>query len=187
MFKYNIRGENIEITSAIRDYAEKRIGKLEKYFQDAPDATVYVNARTYQTGEAKAEVTIPLPRLTLRAEETSEELYSSIDLVVDKLDRQVKKYKTRINRHSREKLAELPSAEEEVEAPEEVLEGEDIQIVRSKHVSLKPMTAEEAALQMEMLGHTFFIFEDPDSGQPSLVYKRRKGQYGLIEIGPDAD
>ncbi|AMB99418.1 Fis family transcriptional regulator [Aerococcus urinaehominis] len=181
MFTYNIRGENIEITPAIREYAEKKIGKLEKYFQGEPDGTVYVNAKIYPNRDAKAEVTIPLNRLTLRAEETSQDLYGSIDLVVDKLERQVRKYKTKINRKAREggneDLIFAAGADEEVEE-----QDVDIEIVRTKRIGVKPMSAEEAVLQMEMLGHDFFIFEDAEEGNLSLVYARANGKYGLIEI-----
>ena len=88
MFKYNIRGENIEVTEAIRNYAEKKLSKLEKYFGDVANATVHVNLKVYSEKTAKVEVTIPLPYLVLRAEETSGDLYGSIDLVIDKLERQ---------------------------------------------------------------------------------------------------
>ncbi|MDK6290974.1 ribosome-associated translation inhibitor RaiA [Aerococcus urinae] len=185
MFTYNVRGENIEITPAIRDYAENKISKIEKYFKDAPDITVYVNAKVYQNGEAKAEVTVPLPRLTLRAEETSQDLYGSIDLVVDKLERQVKKYKTRINRKSREKgISDVMFTENNQEDSKDDNDS-NIEIVRTKSIAVKPMSAEEAVLQMEMLGHSFFIYEDAESESVSLVYKRHNGKYGLIEIEKD--
>ena len=100
MFRYNVRGENIEVTEAIRDYVEKKVGKLERYFSDSPEATVHVNLKVYTEKTAKVEVTIPLPYLVLRAEETSPDLYASIDLVVDKLERQIRKFKTKINRKS---------------------------------------------------------------------------------------
>ena len=172
MFTYNVRGENIKITSAIRQYAENKISRVEKYFKDTPEATVHVNA--------KVEVTIPLPRLTLRAEEISQDLYGSIDLVVDKLERQMKKYKTRINRKSREKG--IPEAIFHEVGNESNDSDNEIAIVRSKSISVKPMSAEEAVLQMEMLGHSFFIFENSEDETISLVYKRRNGKYGLIAI-----
>ena len=103
MFRYNVRGENIEVTAAIREYAEKKLSKLERFFDNVPEATAHVNLKVYTDKTAKVEVTIPLPYLVLRAEETSIDLYGSIDLVVDKLERQVRKYKTKINRKSREK------------------------------------------------------------------------------------
>ena len=179
MFKYNIRGENIEVTEAIRNYAEKKLSKLEKYFGDVDNATVHVNLKVYSEKTAKVEVTIPLPYLVLRAEETSGDLYGSIDLVVDKLERQVRKYKTKINRKSREKgfdIPVVPAVPEPVEEDESVLE-----IVRTKRVDLKPMDSEEAVLQMNMLGHNFFIYQDAETNETHIVYRRKDGKYGLIE------
>ena len=172
MFKYNIRGENIEVTEAIRQYAEKKISKLEKYFTDVANATVYVNLKVYAEKTAKVEVTIPLPYLVLRAEETS------IDLVVDKLERQVRKHKTKINRKSREKGFDvvLPPL---LEVPEEEETG--LEIVRTKRIDLKPMDSEEAVLQMNMLGHNFFIYQDAETNETNIVYRRKDGKYGLIE------
>lgn len=192
MFTYNVRGENIEITPAIREYAQKKISKIERYFNDSPDATAYVNAKVYPNKDAKAEVTIPLSGgLTLRAEETSQDLYGSLDLVVDKLERQVRKYKTKMNRKPRESAGLNGAVETQVQADREDFEneenGDQIKIVRRKTLSVKPMTAEEAVLQMEMLGHNFFIFEDAETGQGALVYARRKGSYGLIAIEDDLE
>ena len=179
MFQYNVRGENIEVTEAIRKYAEKKTAKLERYFDDTPDATVYVNLKIYPDRSAKAEVTIPLPFLVLRAEETTDDLYKSIDFVADKLERQVRKYKTKINRKSREKgfdgLTEFDDHSQVV--PEEP----ELEIVRSKQISLKPMDSEEAVLQMNMLGHDFFIYNDAETDAVSIVYRRNDGRYGLIE------
>lgn len=177
MFRYNVRGENIEVTPAIREYAEKKVGKLERYFTDVPDATAHVNLKVYAEKTAKVEVTIPLPYIVLRAEETSPDLYASIDLVVDKLERQIRKFKTKINRRTRGTAVEAPVAptsnqEEEVN---------DLDIVRTKRLSLKPMDSEEAVLQMNMLGHNFFIFEDAETNGTSIVYRRKDGKYGLIE------
>lgn len=183
MFKYNIRGENIEVTEAIRAYAEKKISKVEKYFEDVPNVIAHVNLKVYTEKTAKVEVTIPLPFLVLRAEETTEDLYGSIDLVVDKLERQVRKYKTKINRKSREKGFEtfevtVPVATEEVEE-------QDLEIVRAKRFTLKPMSSEEAVLQMNMLGHVFFVFEDSETGDTNIVYRRKDGKYGLIETNAE--
>lgn len=178
MFKYNIRGENIEVTAAIRSYVEKKVSKIERYFTDVPESTAHVNLKTYSDKTAKVEVTIPLPYLVLRAEETSPDLYGSVDLVVDKLERQMRKYKTKINRKSREKgfVMQVPVEE----GYDEDLEH-DVDIVRTKRLSLKPMDSEEAVLQMNMLGHNFFIFEDAETNGTSIVYSRKDGKYGLIE------
>lgn len=188
MFNYNVRGENIEVTKAIRDYAEKKVAKLERFFTDVPDATAYVNLKVYPDKTAKAEVTIPLSFLVLRAEETTPDLYASIDFVVDKLERQVRKYKTKINRKSREKgfegIRQLDqSAEEKVETQTNGEEAE-LEIVRSKRINLKPMDSEEAVLQMNMLGHDFFIYTDAETMEISIVYRRKDGRYGLIETNP---
>lgn len=185
MLRFNIRGENIEVTDAIRAYVEKRVSKLERYFdkERSPEATAHVNLKVYSDKNAKVEVTIPLPYIVLRAEETSHDLYASIDLVVDKLERQIRKFKTRINRKQREVSVDTQTAavflngqEAETEAKEHELE-----IVRTKRLSLKPMDSEEAVLQMNMLGHNFFIFEDAETNGTSIVYSRKDGKYGLIE------
>lgn len=181
MFRYNVRGENIEVTDAIRDYVEKKVGKLERYFTDVPNATAHVNLKVYTEKTAKVEVTIPLPYLVLRAEETSPDLYASVDLVVDKLERQIRKFKTKINRKSRETA--IPNAEAVLfnSEPTEEESESTLDIVRTKRVSLKPMDSEEAVLQMNMLGHNFFIFEDAETNGTSIVYRRKDGKYGLIE------
>ena len=152
MLKFNIRGENVEVTESIRDYVIKRISKLEKFFEDNVEANAHVNLKVYPNKTFKVEVTIPLPYLTLRAEETSSDMYGSIDLVTDKLERQIRKYKTKVNRKSREKgyknMDFVPDVEDEPVS-------DDLKIVRTKQISLKPMDPEEAVLQMDMLGHDF--------------------------------
>lgn len=179
MLKFNIRGENVEVTESIRDYVIKRISKLEKFFEDNVEASAHVNLKVYPNKTFKVEVTIPLPYLTLRAEETSSDMYGSIDLVTDKLERQIRKYKTKVNRKSREKgyknMDFVPDVEDEPVS-------DDLKIVRTKQISLKPMDPEEAVLQMDMLGHDFFVFEDAETNGTSVVYRRKDGRYGLIEI-----
>lgn len=178
MLKYNVRGENIEVTDALRSYVEKRLNKLEKYFELNQDVIAHVNLRVYRDRSAKVEVTIPLPYLVLRAEETTDDMYRSIDFVSEKLERQIRKYKTRVNRKSREKGLQdffVEQPEEEEKKPSE------FDIVRNKRVSLKPMDPEEAILQMDMLEHGFFVFEDAETNGTSVVYRRNDGRYGLIE------
>ena len=178
MLKFNIRGENVDLTDAIRDYVEKRISKINKFLEDNVDATAHVNLKVYKNKTFKVELTIPLPYLTLRAEETSNDMYASIDLVTDKLERQIRKYKTKVNRKSREKgLKNL-----EFVPGDDGTEDDSLKIVRTKEISLKPMDSEEAVLQMDMLGHDFFIFQDADTNGTSVVYRRNDGRYGLIEI-----
>ncbi|GEL08020.1 ribosome hibernation-promoting factor, HPF/YfiA family [Salisediminibacterium halotolerans] len=180
---FNIRGENLEVTSSLRDYVEKKVGKLEKYFDTAPSSDVHVKMSVLNK-EQKVEITIPMPRLLLRAEEKHTDMYAAIDLVIEKLERQIRKHKTKVNKKFRtdDSLKYMfknelePLAEEEIPA-----DDEDVQIVRTKRFDLKPMDAEEAVLQMDMLGHNFFVFADAASGSTSVVYKRRDGKYGLIE------
>lgn len=187
MLRFEIHGENLTITDAIRNYIEEKIGKLERYFNNVPNAIAHVKVKTYQNSSTKIEVTIPLKNVTLRAEERHDDLYAGIDLINSKLERQVRKYKTRVNRknrnrHDQEAFASLP---EENEVPslqdEEDNDDSDIEIIRSKNFSLKPMDSEEAVLQMDLLGHDFFIFTDRETDSTSIVYKRKDGKYGLIE------
>lgn len=183
MLNYNVRGENIEITSALRDYVEKKLQKLEKYFDNVPNSTAHVNMKVYSDKSAKVEVTIPLPYLVLRAEVTSPDMYASIDLVTDKLERQIRKYKTKLNRKSREKgFKDLGFMELPAELTEHHEEEPTFDVVRKKHVSLKPMDTEEAILQMNMLGHTFFIYQDAETDGTNIVYRRKDGRFGLIEV-----
>ncbi|MCD5450953.1 ribosome hibernation-promoting factor, HPF/YfiA family [Lactobacillus delbrueckii] len=182
MLKYNVRGENIEVTKALRDYVEKRLTKLEKYFDLSQDVIAHVNLKVYRDHSAKVEVTIPLPYLVLRAEETTDDMYRSIDFVSEKLERQIRKYKTRVNRKSREKGVKEFFIPEEAPVEEEKEEKAPMfKIVRNKRVSLKPMDPEEAILQMDMLEHDFFVFQDAETNGTSVVYRRNDGSYGLIE------
>ena len=180
MLKFNIRGENVEVTDAIRDYVVKRISKLERFLEPNVEANAHVNLKVYSNRTYKVEVTIPLSYLTLRAEETSNDMYGSVDLVTDKLERQIRKYKTKVNRKSREKgyknLEFVDTPSEEVEA------SDSLKIVRTKQIPLKPMDSEEAVLQMDMLGHDFFVYQDAETNGTSIVYRRNDGRYGLIEV-----
>lgn len=183
MIKYNIRGENVEVTEAIRSYIEEKVGKLDKYFTDGHDMTAHVNLKVYADKTNRVEITIPAKRVTLRAEDTSQDMYASIDLVEEKLERQIRKYKTRTNRRSKGAVPTGQVFADEfapLEAKDEVAE-DNVKIVRTKHVALKPMDAEEAMLQMEMLGHDFYVFTDAESNDTNVVYRRGDGNIGLIE------
>ncbi|MFB5660928.1 ribosome hibernation-promoting factor, HPF/YfiA family [Alteribacillus sp. HJP-4] len=191
---YNVRGENLEVTPALRSYVEKKVGKLERYFDTTPVADVHVRMQV-QNNENILEVTIPMPQLLLRAEETHADMYAAIDLVVEKLERQIRKYKTKVNRKFRQSGSVKYMFKNDIEelnnelatngepSNEEFPEGEvdELEIVRTKRFNLKPMDAEEAILQMDMLGHAFFVFSNAVSGDTNVVYRRRDGRYGLIE------
>lgn len=182
MIKFNIRGENVEVTEAIRTYVEEKISKLNKYFNDGHDVIAHVNLKVYSEKRSKVEVTIPAKNVTLRAEDTSQDMYASIDFVEEKLERQVRKYKTRVNRKSKFSTPTGQAFADEfapLDAADEI--ADDVKIVRTKHLALKPMDAEEAVLQMDMLGHDFYVFTDADSNGTNVVYKRSDGNIGLIE------
>lgn len=170
-----IRGENVEVTQSLKNYTYKKLEKLERYFGQ-PLETVRVNFKIYKVGQ-KVEVTIPATGIIVRAEETAHDLYAAIDLVVGKLERQIRKHKTKINRRVHQRaIVDIPFIADEVED-----ENEDVVVARNKRISLKPMSVDEAILQMELVGHQFYVFDDMDTEQTSVVYKRKDGKYGLIE------
>ena len=178
MIKFNIRGENLEVTDSLRTYVEEKVAKIEKYFNEDKELTAKVNLKVYREKTAKVEVTIPLGTMTLRAEDTSQDMYGSIDLVVDKIERQIRRNKTKIEKKHRQKVAtsQLFTAElVEDSTP-------DVQVVRTKQVDLKPMDLEEAILQLELLGHDFFIYTDANDSSTNVLYKREDGNLGLLEV-----
>ena len=172
--KVTIRGEKTKITQAMTDYANEKLAKLDKYVDNnaTVNANVLVKIRNHQD---KVEVTIPLKSYILRAEETQDDFYAAIDVVVEKLERQIRKNKTRLQSQIRDKKEFLfDNLEQEEEEEKEV-------IVKRKKVEVKPMSEEEAILQMELLGHQFYLFKDVDTNQPTVIYKRKYGDYGIIE------
>ncbi|MFC3928365.1 ribosome hibernation-promoting factor, HPF/YfiA family [Streptococcus caprae] len=180
MIRFSIRGENIEVTDAIRAYVEAKIAKIEKYFNDDQELSAKVNLKVYREKTAKVEVTIPLGSVTLRAEDVSQDMYGSIDLVTDKIERQIRKNKTKISRKHKEKVPTAQVFTAEFEA-EEVEENSAVNVVRTKNIELKPMDVEEAILQMDLLGHDFFIYTDAEDGATNVLYRREDGEFGLIE------
>lgn len=179
---FSIRGQQIEVTEALRDYVDKKLSRLDKYF-DAPlnsDGTVTLSV---VRGLHAVEVTIPLTGVLLRAEDRSDDMYSSIDAVVDKLERQIRKHKTKINRKLRQRgVKDILFAEGQANGAVAVEEGEDeLEVVRTKRFIMKPMDVEEAILQMNMVGHNFYVFSNIDTKEVNVVYKRNDGKYGLIE------
>ena len=171
-----IRGSKLEITEAMESYAKEKLTKLDKYIEDQEaKATVVVKVSGHLH---KVEVTIPLKSLILRAEESQEDFYAAIDLVIDKLERQIRKNKTRIASSKKKEVKDFAyNYIEEIEETDE----EPQTIVKRKKIDLKPMDEEEAILQMELLGHSFYLFKDMNTNKPTLVYKRKDGNYGVIE------
>lgn len=173
--KYNIRGEKVEITSAIRSYIEDKIGKLDKYFENPQtiNANVVVKIRG---NKQKMEITVPTMHYTLRSEESHDDLYAAIDLTVDKLERQIRKNKTKINSKNKKNL--IQNFEMDLE---DNFEEDNSRVVKRKTIDMKPMDEEEAILQMNMLGHSFFVFKNINTESVCVLYARKDGSYGIIE------
>jgi len=168
-----VKGRGVEVTDAIRSYAEKRLGKLERQL---PDPKIELQLSAEQNPSIRethvAEATVWTNGPVLRARESSQDIRASIDQLVDKLERQVTRYREKRGR--RRRLARQ-APDEGIPMPEEP------QIVKTKQFAVKPMSAQEAVLQLELIGHDFFVFRDADSDEVNIVYRRRQGGYGLIE------
>lgn len=177
--RYNIRGQHILVTDALREYVEKKLNRLEKYFEEPITSETNVTMSVTK-GKHVIEVMIPLASVILRAEEKSEDMYASIDLVVDKLERQIRKHKTKLNNKFRRESGIRTLFKDDGAAVRVLDEEEDYELVRTKRFLLKPMDVEEAILQMNMVGHSFFMFANSETKEVNVVYKRSDGKYGLI-------
>jgi putative sigma-54 modulation protein len=179
--KLGIRGEHLEVTEALRDYVEKKLSRLERYFDAPLSSEVHVTLSVCK-GLQTVEVTIPLAGAILRAEEKNNDMYASIDLVVDKLERQIRKLKTKANRKIRQEGGKRDLFKVDPLFNADYSDEEDeFELVRTKQFTFKPMDVEEAILQMNMVGHNFFVFSNMDTAQVNVVYIRNDGKYGLIE------
>ena len=172
-----VRGDNVKVTEAIESYIGEKLKRIEKYIGDSETvrATAVINVKNHNQ---KVEVTIPLKTFILRAEETQDDLYAAIDIVTDKLERQIRKNKTKIQS---KKMKEVSFKEFVIDEIEEDEDDREEKIVKRKTIEVKPMSEEEAILQMELLGHQFYIFKDSETLKPAVVYKRKEGNYGIIE------
>ena len=171
--RFTISGRNIDVTPGLRRMVEEKIGRLEKFF--TPDTEVIVTL-SVEKDRQKIEVTIPIKGSIIRAEQESTDMYASIDMVDEIIERQIKKYKKKLI-DSKQSAASLS----ESFLTSETDPYEDIQITREKRFAMKPMDPEEACVQMELLGHSFFIFRDGETNRVNVVYKRNDGTYGLLE------
>ncbi len=171
--KYIISGRNLEVTDSLRNAVKEKLGKLERYF--TPDTEVIVTM-TVEKERQKIEVTIPVKGHIIRSEQVSNDMYVSIDLVEEVIERQLRKYKTRLAGKHRDG-GNLKK--EFLEREEEPLD--DVRIIRTKHFDVKPMYAEDACVQMELLGHSFYVFVNAETDQVNVVYKRKGNTYGLLE------
>lgn len=171
-----IRGEKIKVTDAISKYVHEKLERMDKYFEnpESINANVLVRIRGV---EQIVEVTVPIKNAVLRAEERNKDLYAAIDLVVDKLERQVRKNKTKIKKkQNKVKLSEL-----NLDFPLDKKEEANSKIVKRKIVETKPMSEEEAILQMELVDHDFYVFKESKSNEMYVLYRRKDGDYGIIE------
>ena len=171
--KFIIVGRNIEVTPGLRAAVEEKIGKLDKYFN--PDTEVHVTL-SVEKDRQKIEVTIPVKGSIIRSEQVSNDMYVSIDLVEEIIERQLKKYKNKIV-DKQQAVASFSKAYVE----NDYTDDEEIKIVRTKKFDIKPMYPEDACIQMELLGHSFFVFCNAETDQVNVVYKRKGNTYGLIE------
>ena len=171
-----IRGDKLKITGAMSDYINEKLEKLEKYLEhsDTVRANVIVKVRNH---EQKVEITIPLKSFILRSEETQEDFYAAVDKTIDKLERQIRKNKTKIMAKQSKTYYDFNFANVDIEEKTE----DEQKIVKRKTVEVKPMSAEEAILQMELIGHQFYLYKDCDTDQFAVVYKRKDGDYGVME------
>jgi putative sigma-54 modulation protein len=166
-----VTGRNLEVTDALRAYAEEKLRRLTKYLENIVTVHVVLSVEKHRQ---IAEVTLRVRELTIRAEESTEDLYSSIDLVMEKLERQILRYKERIVDHMARSVgrAERAATNPGVEVP---------RVVKTKRFAVKPAEVDEAILQMDLLGHAFYVFRNASTDEVNVVYRRRDGNYGLIE------
>ena len=172
--KVIVIAKNIELTAALKEIVEKKVNKLEKYIDPNVEARVTLSV---QKSRHIIEVTIPFNGVILRGEESTSDMYKSLDLVEEKIERQIRKQKTRL---SRKKGGSFKFAELGGES-KPVVEEDEGKLVRVKKFGVKPMNSEEAILQMDLLGHNFFVYQDADTSKVNVVYKRKDGDYGLLE------
>lgn len=169
-----ISGKNIDVTTGLRSAIEQKLGKLERYF--TPDTDIFVTL-SVEKGRQKIEVTIPVMGTIIRSEQVSDDMYVSIDLVEEVIERQLRKFKNKLIAKHQEG-GHFKAAFSEIE---DVENEDEIKIIRTKRFGIKPMFPEDACVQMELLGHNFFVFCNAETDEVNVVYKRKDGAYGLIE------
>ncbi|MDU5109579.1 MAG: ribosome-associated translation inhibitor RaiA [Clostridium sp.] len=173
--RVSVIAKNTTATPALKDMVEKKLSKVDRYFNPEVEAKATLSV---QKNKQRVEITIPFNGVVLRAEEATDDMYKSIDLVVTKLERRIRKQKTKLSRRNNESLRFQTF--DEVAVEDELIE-ENGKVVKTKKFGIKPMSVEEAILQMELVGHNFFVFQDADENKIAVVYKRKDGDYGLLE------
>ena len=170
--KLSVRGNKIEVTDSIKEYLNEKISRMDKYFDD-PSKVEAIALISVRGREQKVEITIPLKKFQIRVEESHSDLYAAIDLAIDKLERQFRKYKTKLISKKRKEVLE--------EQYPEYIDNQIEDIVRRKKVFLKPIDEEEAITQMELLDHNFYLYKNIETNSICLIYKRNDNKYGIIE------
>lgn len=173
--KVTVLAKNIKLTPALKEAVERKLSKLDKYFNPNVEAKVTLNV---QKNRHIIEVTIPFNGVVLRCEESTEDMYKSIDLIEDKLERQMRKQKTKLERKYNGESVRYLNLDMIENKGQEDQEGK---IVKTKKFAVKPMFQEEAILQMELVGHNFFVYKEAETNEIRVIYKRKDGDYGLIE------
>ncbi|QRF22627.1 ribosome-associated translation inhibitor RaiA [Alicyclobacillus sp. TC] len=172
-----VHGDHMGITPALHDFVDKKLGRLEKYFDAPPEREISVTL-SVEKGFHKVEVMLQLHGVLFRAEEKSADMYASIDLVVDKLEQQINRHKSKINQRFRNQglKTRIQSS-----AGMDTREESELRVVRTKRFPVKPMDVEEAMMQMDLLGHDFYVFTNAETEEVNVLYRRKSGDYGLIE------
>ena len=171
--RYIISGKNIEVTEGLKNAIYEKLDKLDRFFTKETECVVTLSVEKFRQ---KAEVTIPMKGNILRAEEEGDDMYVSIDVVAELLERQVRKFKTKITNYNKGTDTFSP-----VFLEEDIEDDDEVKIIRSKRFAIKPMDPEEACIQMELLGHNFYVFNNSETDEINVVYKRKGNTYGLIE------
>ena len=174
MMKSIIRSKDIKVTKSIKDYIEEKLNKVDKFFKNPEEITANILLKL-RGHEQIIEVTIPTKNLLIRNEVSEPDLYAAIDLVMDKIERQIRKNKEKIGRVDKDKVMNFEITNEDIEKENKV-------ITKRKQIDTKPMSEEEAILQMDMLGHDFYIFKDGFDGKIKVIYLRKDNDYGIIEV-----
>lgn len=176
--KVTIRGHKIEVTQAQKQFIEEKLTKLEKYFTNKEEVIVNVLIKQYDF-QSRVEVAIHAEKYVLRADERQNDIYAAVDVVLDKLERQIRKHKTKLNKKIKERL---PMADAFFVAESESAdEAKKMDIIKEKKIELRPMDVEEAILQLQLIDHDFYFFLEANTNQPMVVYKRKEGQFGIIQ------
>ena len=177
--KFTFTDKKVNLPKSLHSYAEKKVGKLDRYFKNEAEANLVFSV---EKDRNKVELTIRSGSTILRVAESTSDMFASVDAAVTSMERQLRKHKTRLEKRLRQgAFAPQPEAAEETSFVPDVEADEEFQVVRTKKFPIKPMTVDEALLQMNLLGHNFFAFKDEDGGAFAVVYRRNDGGYGLIE------